>query len=71
MVTRQISLFGSCASTGEYPQCLDLIAFGQIAADKMISKKVPLKDGDLWMKKIYNREDDLSKIVFLCDDNQE
>ena len=71
VVTRQISLFGSCASAGEYPQCLDLIASGQIAADKMISKKVPLKDGDLWMKKIYNREDDLSKIVFLCDDNQE
>ena len=71
VVTRQISLFGSCASAGEYPQCLDLIASGQIAADKMISKQVPLKDGDFWMKKIYNREDGLTKIVFLCDDDQE
>jgi L-iditol 2-dehydrogenase len=67
VVTRQISLFGSCASAGEYPQCLDLIAAGKVEVDSMISKVVPLADGDFWMNKVYNREDGLTKIVFLCD----
>lgn len=70
VVTHQISLFGSCASAGEYPQCLELISSGKVEVDSMISKIVPLKDGNLWMNKIYNREDGLAKIVFLCDDNQ-
>lgn len=68
VVTRQISLFGSCASAGEYPACLDLIASGQVEVDSMISKLVPLAEGDLWMNKIFNREDGLTKIVFLCGD---
>lgn len=70
VVTRQISLFGSCASAGEYPACLALIASGQVEVDSMISKLVPLADGDRWMKKVYSREDGLAKIVFLCDDQQ-
>jgi len=68
VVTRQISLFGSCASAGEYPACLDLIASGKVEVDSMISKLVPLADGDEWMGKIYRREDGLTKIVFLCGD---
>ena len=68
VVTRQISLFGSCASAGEYPACLDLIASGQVEVDSMISKLVPLAEGDLWMNKIFNREDGLTKLVFLCGD---
>lgn len=68
VVTRQISLFGSCASAGEYPQCLELIASGQADVDSMISKIVPLEEGNLWMNKIYNREDGLTKLVFKCGD---
>ena len=68
VVTRQISLFGSCASAGEYPQCLELIASGQVEVDSMISKIVPLEEGDLWMNKIFNREDGLTKLVFKCGD---
>jgi len=70
VVTHQISLFGSCASAGEYPQCLELIAAGKVEVDSMISKLVPLSEGDKWMNKIYNREDGLAKIVFLCDEEQ-
>ena len=36
----------------------------------MISKVVPLEEGDFWMNKVYNREDGLTKIVFLCDEEQ-
>lgn len=70
VVTHQISLFGSCASAGEYPQCLDLISSGKVEVDSMISKIIPLSEGNKWMHKIYNHEDGLSKIVFLCDENQ-
>ena len=70
MVTRQISLFGSCASAGEYPACLDLIASGQVEVDSMISKVAPLAEGDIWMNKLFKREDGLSKVVFLCGDQE-
>ena len=66
VVTGQISLFGSCASAGEYPECLNLIAEGKVNVDAMISKIVPLRDGDFWMNKIYNGEDGLTKICFDC-----
>lgn len=70
VVTRQISLFGSCASAGEYPACLELISKGLVEVDSMISKTVPLEEGEYWMKKVYNREDGLAKIVYLCDKEQ-
>ncbi len=70
VVTRQISLFGSCASAGEYPECLRLISEGKVDVDAMISKVVPLAEGDVWMNKIYRREDGLTKIVFHCGDGE-
>lgn len=70
VVTRQISLFGSCASAGEYPACLQLIAEGKVDVDSMISRLVPLSEGDLWMQRIYRREANLSKIVLLCDEER-
>ena len=48
----------------------NLIAAGEVVVDSMISKVVPLEEGDFWMNKIYNREDGLTKIVFLCDEEQ-
>lgn len=68
VVVRQISLFGSCASAGEYPACLKLISEGRVNVDSMISKIVPLSEGDYWMNKIYRHEDGLTKIVFRCGD---
>ena len=66
VVTGQISLFGSCASAGEYPECLDLIASHKVNVDTMNSRVVPLREGDLWMRKTYNRENGLNKICFDC-----
>ena len=37
VVTRQIRLQGSCASNGEYPQCIDLMARGVIKVAPLIS----------------------------------
>lgn len=65
VVTHQLSLFGSCASAGEYDQCLALIGEGKVNVDAMISGNFPLSEGDKWMHKVYNREDGLDKILLL------
>jgi (R,R)-butanediol dehydrogenase/meso-butanediol dehydrogenase/diacetyl reductase/L-iditol 2-dehydrogenase len=65
VVIRQISLFGSCAIAGEYPQVLDLIARKKIDIASLISKKAPLSEGQIWFDKLYNREDNLLKVVLL------
>ena len=67
-VTHQLSFFGSCASAGEYPACLKLIAEGKVDIDGMISRVVPLCEGDYWLNKVYRREDGLTKIVFRCNE---
>lgn len=65
VVTRQISLFGSCASAGEYGECLKLIAEKKVNVEALISKAVPLKDGHEWLNRIYNGEKGLNKILLL------
>jgi len=65
VVTRQISLFGTCASAGEYPECLQLIADGKVDVEALISAAVPLADGNEWITRVYNREPGLNKIVLL------
>ena len=52
VVTRELSVLGSCASAGEYPLCLDLIARGVIRVDPLISAIVPLAEGDAWFRKL-------------------
>ncbi|MDR0585448.1 MAG: galactitol-1-phosphate 5-dehydrogenase [Treponema sp.] len=65
VVTRQISLFGSCAIAGEYPLVLDLIARKKIDVASLISKTAPLSEGQIWFDKLYNREDNLLKVVLI------
>jgi len=63
VVTRQISVNGSCSSCGEYPACLDLIARGVINVDEMISKVAPLAEGADWFRRLYNQEKGLKKVI--------
>jgi len=65
VVTKQLTLYGSCASSGEYPQCLELIAEGKVNIEKLISKTVPLSEGNEWIQKLYRREPGLYKIVLI------
>ena len=37
VVTREISLLGSCASCGEYPTCLELMESGKIDVNPLIT----------------------------------
>lgn len=65
VVTREITLYGSCASAGEYPDCLDLIASGKVDVDSLISAAVPLSEGAAWLKRLYGNEPELMKVVLL------
>jgi L-iditol 2-dehydrogenase len=63
VVTRQISVRGSCSSCGEYPACLDMIARGTINVDALISEVAPLAEGADWFKRLYSQEQGLMKVI--------
>jgi L-iditol 2-dehydrogenase len=63
VVSRQIRLQGSCASSGEYPLVIDLIATGEIRVDPLISAVAPLNEGPLWFDRLYRREPNLMKVI--------
>jgi L-iditol 2-dehydrogenase len=63
VVSRQIRLQGSCASSGEYPQAMELLANGQIQVKQLITAVAPLKDGPQWFARLHAGEPNLMKIV--------
>ena len=63
VVTREISLFGTCASAGEYPKCIELMANGSIQVDALISAKASLEEGPEWFERLYGREPGLMKVI--------
>jgi L-iditol 2-dehydrogenase len=56
VVTKELTLLGSCASAGEYPLCLDLIARGVIDVKPMIETVAPLQDGAGWFEKLSAKD---------------
>jgi len=65
VVSRQLTLQGTAAISGEYPLALDLMARKKINVKALISAAVPLSEGDAWMNKLYNREGKLLKVVLI------
>jgi L-iditol 2-dehydrogenase len=63
VVTRQIRVQGSCASAGEYPACIAMMARGAIQVEPLLSAVAPLEDGAAWFKRLYEREPGLLKVV--------
>jgi len=63
VVTRQIRLQGSCASAGEYPEAIALMASGAIRVKPLISAIAPLAEGPAWFERLYAREPNLLKVV--------
>ncbi|HUI54113.1 MAG TPA: galactitol-1-phosphate 5-dehydrogenase [Bryobacteraceae bacterium] len=63
VVTRQIRLQGSCASAGEYPACIELLASGAIRVDHLISARTSLADAAGWFTRLYRREPNLMKVI--------
>jgi len=63
VVTREIRLNGSCASAGEYPACLELIASGRIDVKALISATDRLANGAAWFDRLYAKEPGLTKVI--------
>jgi L-iditol 2-dehydrogenase len=63
VVTGEITLRGSCASRGDYPACLAMIARDAVNVDPLISATAPLKDGELWFQRLYEKEPGLIKVI--------
>ena len=69
IVTREITLYGSCASNGEYPACLELIQRGAIQVAPLISALAPLSEGADWFRRLYGGEKGLMKVILQPEGN--
>ena len=62
-VVRELTVHGSCASRGEYPVCLDLLARGVVDAAPLISAVAPLEEAPQWFSRLQRREPGLMKVI--------
>jgi len=67
LVNRQITLRGSCASSGEYPACIELIRRGAVDVERLITRTAPLSEGAAWFERLYAGEKGLLKVILLPD----
>jgi L-iditol 2-dehydrogenase len=63
VVSRQIALLGSCASSGEYPASIDLVARGAIDVAPLISATAPLDEGPSWFERLRRGDGRLMKVI--------
>ena len=63
VVTREITLYGSCSSQGEYPAALKAIADSSIQVEPLISAIAPLEDGAAWFDRLYRAPEGLMKVI--------
>lgn len=56
VVTRELTVHGTCGSAGEYPLCLDLVARGVIQVEPIISAIAPLDQGVDWFNRLSDKE---------------
>ncbi|TCK71901.1 galactitol-1-phosphate 5-dehydrogenase [Acidipila rosea] len=63
VVSRQIRLQGTAASSGEYPEAIRLVAEGKIQVQPLITAVAPLEDGPSWFARLHSGEPNLIKVV--------
>ena len=63
VVSREISVLGSCASSGEIPECIDLLARGAVDVDPLISLKAPLDEAPGLFERLYGGDKRLMKVI--------
>lgn len=63
IVTRELSMFGTCGSSGEYPACIDLLQSGAIKVEPLITAKSSLDDGPDWFRRLYEGEPGAMKVI--------
>ncbi|PYR91352.1 MAG: galactitol-1-phosphate 5-dehydrogenase [Acidobacteria bacterium] len=63
VVTRELTLFGSCASRGEYPAAIALMERGGVDVASLISATAPLEEGPQWFDRLHRGGEDLMKVI--------
>ena len=63
VVTRELKIQGSCASSGEYPACLEFLERGLIDVSDAISAVESMELGQEWFDRLYNKEAGLNKVI--------
>ena len=62
-VTREISIYGCCASQGDYEESLALIASGAVRVDPMISARIGLEEAPAYFERLHRGEPGLMKVM--------
>jgi len=63
VVTREISLQGTCGCNGEYPQCIELMRSGAINVAPLITAQITLSDAPLWFERLHAGDPEQMKVV--------
>lgn len=63
VVTREVTLRGTCGCNGEYPECIDLMNRGIINVAPLITAKIALSDGPAWFDRLYSGDPEQMKVV--------
>lgn len=63
VVSRQIRLQGTAASSGEYPQAIELMISGKVRVKPLITAVAPLDEGPRWFERLHAGEPNLMKVV--------
>ena len=63
VVSREISVLGSCASSGEIPECIDLLARGAVDVEPLISLKASLDEAPGLFERLYGGDKSLMKVI--------
>ena len=63
VVTRELSLLGTCGSAGEYPACIDMMARGKLQVAPLISAQASLEEGPAWFDRLHRGEPGLMKVI--------
>jgi L-iditol 2-dehydrogenase len=56
VVTRELTLIGTCGSAGEYPLCLDLMNRGVVRVEPMMTAVAPLAEGAAWFSRLSAKD---------------
>ncbi len=63
IVTRELTIHGSCGSRGEYPACIELLERRAIRVDPLITATISLNDGPAWFQRLYAGEPGAMKVI--------
>jgi L-iditol 2-dehydrogenase len=70
VVSRQIRLQGSAASSGEYPQCINMLASNAVKVKPLITAVTSLEEGPRWFERLHSGEPNLMKVILTPDEVQ-